>query len=209
MSPKKVDKDQKKQTILLAAMKVIAQKGVKNTKMADVAAMADIGKGTIYEYFRSRDEIFIEACNFVILSMESRLRRELSIRKAPEQKLRDMTRIIFSGLEQFSPEMAALFIDIWSEGIRHKTGASSGLIDLEHLYDEMRSEFKLVIDDGIKTGQFRRVDSYLAASAVLAVIDGLILQWILSPEAIDLKTADDKIMDLYLNGLKNKEVQGG
>jgi len=209
MSPKKVDKDQKKQDILTAAMKVIAQKGVKNTKMADVAAMADVGKGTIYEYFRSRDEIFIEVCNFVILGMESGLRQELSIQKDPEQKLRDMTGIIFSGLEQFSPETAALFIDIWSESIRHKTGASNGLIDLEHLYDEMRAEFTLVIDDGIRTGQFRQVDSHLAASAILAVIDGLILQWILNPKAIDLKTANNKIMDLYLNGLKNINSQRG
>jgi len=208
LSPKKVDKDQKKLAILLAAMKVIAQKGVKNTKMVDLAAAAKIGKGTIYEYFRSRDEIFIEICNFVMKSMESGLRQGLSSKKDPEQKLRDMTEIIFSGLEQFSPEMAALFIDIWSEGIRNKTGGSNGLINLEHLYDKMRAEIKLVIDDGIKTGQFRQVDSHLAASIILATIDGLILQWILNPRAINLKAVNNKIMDLYLNGLKNKDVQG-
>ena len=59
--PKIVDKAAKKNEILLAAMRLFAEKGVVNSKMADIAIAAGIGKGTIYEYFRSKEEIFGEA----------------------------------------------------------------------------------------------------------------------------------------------------
>ncbi len=55
--PKIVDKEAKRKKILEASMRVFAKKGVENTKMKDIAKSAGIGKGTIYEYFNSRDEI--------------------------------------------------------------------------------------------------------------------------------------------------------
>ena len=60
MSPKIVDKELKKMEILHAAIKVFASKGIPNTKMIDIAREAGIGKGTIYEYFRSKKEIIQE-----------------------------------------------------------------------------------------------------------------------------------------------------
>jgi len=186
MSPKKVDREKKKQKILMSAIRVFAEKGVHNTKIADLAKAARIGKGTIYEYFRSRDQIFIEAFNFILRGMESRLRSEIAIPEDPDVKLKSMTNIIFSSLDQFSGDMANLFIDIWHEGIRNKSGNGEGLIDLGQLYENI----------------FRQIDSRMAASTILAAVDGLILQWILDPKAVDLQSANNKIMDLFLNGIK-------
>ena len=61
MSPKIIDKEAKKAEILQAAMQVFSRKGVAKTRMADIAVAAGIGKGTIYEYFRSKEEIFAAA----------------------------------------------------------------------------------------------------------------------------------------------------
>ncbi|MCP4584269.1 MAG: TetR/AcrR family transcriptional regulator [candidate division Zixibacteria bacterium] len=205
MSPKKVDKEKKKQAILMSAIRVFAEKGVHNTKIADLALAAGIGKGTIYEYFRSRDEIFIEAFNFILRDMETRLKAEIAIPEEPETKLKSMTNIVFSSLDQFSGDMANLFIDIWHEGIRSKSGPGGGLIDLGQLYEDIRLEYKQVIDEGIQSGEFRKIDSRMAASTILAAVDGLILQWILNPEAVDLHSANVKIMDLFLNGIKRHE----
>ncbi len=57
MAARIVDKILKKQDILSAALKVFGRQGFANTKMIDIALEAGIGKGTIYEYFRSKDEI--------------------------------------------------------------------------------------------------------------------------------------------------------
>ena len=58
MAPKIVDKEAKKTQIIIAATQVFSKLGVAKTKMIDIAQAAGIGKGTIYEYFRSKEEIF-------------------------------------------------------------------------------------------------------------------------------------------------------
>jgi AcrR family transcriptional regulator len=61
MAPIVVDKAKKKTDILNAAIEVFATKGVANAKMNDIAIAANIGKGTIYEYFSSKEDIFSTA----------------------------------------------------------------------------------------------------------------------------------------------------
>ena len=75
--PRSIDKQAKKQDIIKAAMKVFAQKGFANTKMADVAEMANIGKGTIYEYFKSKEEIFEFVFSHFMESMETSVARAI------------------------------------------------------------------------------------------------------------------------------------
>ncbi len=66
MTPPPIDKDEKKIKILKAAMDVFAEKGFHTARMADVAEIAEIGKGTIYEYFRSKEDLFMELFTFVM-----------------------------------------------------------------------------------------------------------------------------------------------
>jgi len=54
-----IPKDEtKRQRIIEAAIKVFAEDGVSNGKIATIASKAGIGKGTVYEYFSSKEEIF-------------------------------------------------------------------------------------------------------------------------------------------------------
>jgi len=57
-----VEKNQKRQDILQAAMALFMDKGFQNTKMEDIAIDAGVGKGTLYEYFENKQDIFDEAC---------------------------------------------------------------------------------------------------------------------------------------------------
>ena len=61
-----VNKKEKREKILEAAISVFAKKGTAKTKTADIAEAAQIGKGTIYEYFQSKDEIIMAAFYYVI-----------------------------------------------------------------------------------------------------------------------------------------------
>src|SRR6266478_9912487 len=53
-------KEKTKQDILVAARKVLAEKGYHNTKIIDIAAAADIGVGTFYLYYQTKDALFLE-----------------------------------------------------------------------------------------------------------------------------------------------------
>ncbi len=58
--PRSVNKEQKKKDILKAALKAYAKNGIQNTTVQDIADFAEIGKATIYLYFKSKEEILHE-----------------------------------------------------------------------------------------------------------------------------------------------------
>ena len=61
MSPKIIDKEQRKYEIALVALEVFAEKGFEASSISEVAKLAGIGKGTIYEYFVSKEELILTA----------------------------------------------------------------------------------------------------------------------------------------------------
>ena len=77
MSPKIVDVEEKKKGIIQAAIGIIARRGLAQTKMEDIAQAAEIGKGTLYEYFKSKDEIFQGAFYRVMALFSAESIREL------------------------------------------------------------------------------------------------------------------------------------
>src|ERR1044071_7354996 len=68
-------KEKTKQDILVAARKVLAEKGYHNTKIIDIATAADIGVGTFYLYYQTKDALFLE-----LIEETARLLREDSER---------------------------------------------------------------------------------------------------------------------------------
>jgi AcrR family transcriptional regulator len=204
MSPRIVDKEKKKTEIMMAAMGVFAKKGLKSTKMADIAEAAGIGKGTIYEYFRSRDMIFVEACNLFMVDLMAKMKDLAESELAPPDKLKAMTELMLAIPEQFSPEMTAIMVDFWSEGIRSTIPDQQGLIDIRSLYDEGRRYYQQVLEEGIHQGIFREMNTFLVASALLGMLDGMQLQWVLSPEAFNFKEVPTRLMKLIIHGIEHK-----
>lgn len=68
MSPRKVNKEEKRREIAFACSDLLHEKGMKNITVAEVAKTAGIGKGTVYEYFENKDDIVFEIINMHIES---------------------------------------------------------------------------------------------------------------------------------------------
>ena len=88
MSPKVIDKESKRLEILMAAMQVFARKGVTNSKMAEIAEAAGIGKGTIYEYFASKEDIFGLAFQYFFHDVQQKILQTLEGTDDPIEKLK-------------------------------------------------------------------------------------------------------------------------
>jgi TetR/AcrR family fatty acid metabolism transcriptional regulator len=208
MTPKKIDKQEKRQQIILAAMKVFAAKGVRNSRMIDVAGEAGIGKGTIYDYFTNRDDILVAAFHFVMGELEDRIRTELVSDQSSEVRLRSIVRLTYDSLDSFPHEFLQILVDFWAEGIRGSTSNDSPLINLNEIYSRFRHEFIRIIEDGIECGDFREVDASAVASVLMAIIDGLLLQLIVDREAFDRTQIIDKALDAVMSGIRRAENGG-
>jgi len=199
--PKIIDKAAKKQDIIEAAMKVFAQKGFANTKMADVAEAANIGKGTIYEYFKSKEEIFELVFNHFMESMETSIARAIFKITDPVEKIKVIFLSWADMIAKHTTDIVEIMLDFWAEAVRRKDEKELEIVRLDLIYDDFRKIIKSILDEGIRLGKFKPVDTFYAASLILGAMDGLMIQWIMNKNVFDVKKATEHSMNVFLTGI--------
>ena len=95
-----------------------------------------------------------------------------------------------------------LVMDFWEVGTKNKIRGKAPAIDLAKFYADLRNTCKYILDEGIACGEFRKHDTLMTASAIMAVIDGLLLQWVLDHSLFDLETIGKKALNVILRGIK-------
>jgi len=199
MSPKLIDKTEKKTQIIEAAMMVFAKNGFHNTKMIDIADYAGIGKGTIYEYFRSKEEIFHESYLYSMKKMKAQAEIKLHHLTDPTEKLIGIIESFFDSFEAFHDSIYIMF-DFWAEGIRKRDQQMENY--LREIYYEYRQFIAGILDEGKAQGVFRDIDSNFIASSILGALDGLVLQWIVFSHDYNVHIAIDEFKKMVLTGIR-------
>jgi AcrR family transcriptional regulator len=200
--PRVVDKEQKKAEILKVAMQVFARNGVIKTKMIDIAEAAGIGKGTIYEYFSSKEEIFTEAYNQTFSAMESSLLEAVESIDDPVEKLDRMVELSLQHIIAENADFIGVMMDFWAEGIRNKDHQILDILALHDIYSKYRRLIAGILTDGIEQGVFRNVDIHSLSAIMIAALDGFLLQWIMDRDLFDMKQVARTYLDTFLNGIK-------
>lgn len=200
--PKIIDKDVKKMEILHVAMRVFARKGVVKTKMIDIATAAGIGKGTIYEYFSSKEDIFKNAFVFFFQNLENSIQHVLSRTEDPVEQLNLLMETSVESILHGEEGFAEIMMDFWAEGVRNKDREVLDVIDLKGIYASYRKVIKKIIDNGIKQGVFREMDSTIVASILIGALDGIMLQWILDRKAMNIRKGYQVLLKSMLEGIK-------
>lgn len=201
--PKLVNKEEKKQNILLAALKVFSKKGYYNTKIIEVAREAGIGKGTVYEYFSSKEQLFGESFTFLFTQLESELMSIINNSGSPTEKILRLIDVSFGEFTRYGEGFLEVMMDFWAEGIRNKSRKHDDFINLHDIYQEYRQLIATLIEEGIASGEFKKVNSNAEASILMAIMDGLMLQWMMDKEAFTLKEAVQFIKDHVILTLHN------
>ena len=203
--PKIVDKEAKKMEILHAAMQVFAQKGVVKTKIIDIATTAGVGKGTIYEYFRSKEEIFTSAYTYFFQTMESMVQEALSKEDDPLKQLELILTISLEAFMHIGEEFADIMMEFWAEGIRNKNQDILDAINLKEVYSNYRKMIQQILKKGIEKGVFKPMDTKSTASILIGALDGIMLQWIMDRKAINLRKVPVVILDSIIEGIRKRE----
>jgi len=199
MTAKHVDKDQKRRAIARAAMEVFSERGFEATSMSLVANSAGVGKGTIYEYFDSKDEMIATA---VLIWLEDLIEgaRSLSHRiEEPELRLRtfiketmaEFTRnqkAIQTAISVFQVVLSNLDNKKWSDPI-------------QAAFKDTRETIVQIIRDGHDKGIFNIQDqdeAEMIAINLLAFLDGICLHYYASGGRFDLMAQVDHYMKYLL-----------
>lgn len=201
--PKKVDKDAKKDKIIKAAMKVFAKKGIYETKIEMVAQKAGIAKGTIYEYFKSKDELAQMVFNYLLVQMNMHVKQNMAAAVSPAEKLKagilayvDVEALGLSDISEILP-------DLWAYGIRLRNSKVDIPFDLRWIYLQYRDLFSRALKEGIDKGDFRQIDTKSVSGSIVAAADGFYLQWMSDRKNFNLKSAAEDYINTLLTGISN------
>lgn len=201
--PIPVDKKEKKEKILEASIKVFSKKGLKNTKISDIALKAGIGKGTLYEYFKSKDEVFSATFYFFMERLDKAISHRLFRIHDPMEKLRAYFSVWTEVLEGEYLDYLGIVLDFWAEGVRQRD--NTWLIDLNELYSENIKILDNLFSKCVAKGKIKPVNTKIMASIMLGALDGLLIQLIMNPESFNIKKSIDLLVETMIQGLKNEK----
>src|SRR5687767_209586 len=137
----------KPQQIIDAAIRVFARNGYYNSRVSDIAREAGIASGTIYLYFKTKDEILVTLFREKMAEWVAFARREMAGEPDPVAKIRRLVALHFSVLER-DPDLADVVQVELRQGHKFFRGASA---------HEVSAYFELitaVLQEGIAAGQF-------------------------------------------------------
>ncbi len=151
--------DAKRREILAAAAAVFADKGFHAALMDEVAARAGIGKGTIYRYFASKQELFFSILDSGGEELQAALASAGGAKLAPGRKLKTMVSAMADVLARNQPLMR-LLPEIGHNEIKKRHGR------IRQQNEAVVALVAKVIAEGIRAGVFRRGDARLWARLI-------------------------------------------
>ena len=190
----------KKTKILNAAINVFAKQGLERGKIADIAQAAKIGKGTVYEYFKSKDEIFRAIEKMFIFDSIGQITNLTQSEKSPTEKIEEI--ISYSiNMHTAMGDAALILTELWAQHGRgqlhdHKDSAFADM------YNEYHNAILDVLAQGIKIGEFRAMNKDGVASLLLAFIDGIIWQNVIFKNDKKFNRRKKEAIKSFMNGIK-------
>jgi len=154
-----------KEQIVNAAASIFNEKGLENTTVDDIAKKAGIAKGSIYLYFKTRDEIFLEGIKYAANTRIEKLKELLSLYKSAKDKLQALLKAN-AKMAETHPEI--FFMNYALIISTHRNIKSQGASEYFKKYLELVEE---IIKEGIKNKEFRALDPRIMALTIILTQD--------------------------------------
>jgi TetR/AcrR family transcriptional regulator, fatty acid metabolism regulator protein len=192
----------KREAILRAATDIFAERGYFNAQVADVARAAGVAAGTVYLYFRSKDDLLVSIFERTMReaiadgrACVARLACPEPGRKAdPVEQLREVARV---HLERLGSDRSLAIV--FQVELRQSTKFMERLSAT--LLRDYLGIIRGIIVAGQASGAFRReINATLAAKLFFGGLDEMATNWILSARRYSLVSQADAIVDLFVNG---------
>ncbi len=185
----------KPQQIIEAAVRVFARKGYYNSRVSDIAREAGIAAGTIYLYFKTKDDILVTLFHDKMAEFVGALRKAIADEPDAASKIRRLVLLHFRILEE-NPELAEVVQVELRQGQKFFRGASG---------QEIGAYFALigsVLEEGVAEGRFRPGLAVKVATKMLfGAMDQMATSWVLGKRGYQLADTADAVTEIFLQGV--------
>lgn len=186
----------KHQVILEAAIKTFAQTGYHRTRVADIAREAGVADGTVYLYYKNKEDILITLFQTIMSKFVSDLNEELQQNHDANEKLLTIIRYHLKALSSKPDQARVTQIELRQIDQSINQGISKPLMSYFKVIEE-------VIEEGKKQNLYRQeINTRTARKVIFGAIDEVVTCWVMSSKRYDLNTLSEQIFNLLVTGLQ-------
>ena len=179
--------DRRRAQILDAARRVVLERGMANTRVADIAEAVNVSGGLIHYHFATKDELMAEMLR---ATSDGEIRHLDAIVSGPGTAIERLDRVLRHYIPRTRSDQSwILWIESWAAGLRAPV-LREILAELEAAWI---AAIEAVISDGVKSGEFACDDPAGAAERLDALLDGLVIRCTLHPQALPRKRVVDHV----------------
>ncbi len=188
-------KNNKYHLILEAAVTVFARQGFHQSTVAQIAKEAGVADGTIYLYFKNKDDILVQFFAYRTKQVFEKFRAEVEKADNSLDKLRNLIRCHLMEFQR-DRNMAVVY---QVETHQNSRLAESQIREMSQMYQDLISE---IVELGQQEGKIRK-ELYvsLVKRFILGSVDEVINTWLHSEKAYDLVSMADPLVDLLVKGI--------
>ncbi len=198
MKNENLKSDDKHQKIIKAALKVFAKKGFYNSRVSEIAKEAEVADGTIYLYFKNKDDILISVFETEMKEMISNMKKELSKSHDTIEKIRIYA---FQHLNMITENQE------WAEVAQVELRQSSKFmrVYIKDHYMDYINIFAYIIREGQEKGIFKEgINTGIAKRAFFGALDEMGRYWVLSrSKRYSVEESAKQISDMFIQGIMN------
>jgi AcrR family transcriptional regulator len=191
-----------REEIVLAAEKVFAAKGFFSTTMSDIAREAEFGTGTLYKYFKSKEELYFTLIDEKVEEINGPVKAELSRKASAVERIKNVLGLQF----EFFERNRDFFRIYTSERGRFewtvKDELGKGIHEKMIAYINILAE---VMRQGIEGGEFRPLNPLDLAHALVGIVNSFVFEWMISRESYPLISKLDTVLEIFLGGVQQME----
>ena len=191
--------DIRKDQIMNAAQVVVASKGYDQARMDDIVEKAQLSKGAIYWYYKSKKDIYLSLIDYWFNEYSAGVLKSLEDKDSSSEQLKSLFEYFVDQFDQ-NPDTFKIMVEFWR---------TSGLdVDFNNKLQEIYSQFlEYIIDiikNGIDSGEFKEVDPRITALSILINIEGIHWFTLFDKSGVEAHEYINTISNFILNGLKKR-----
>ena len=193
---------EKYQRILNSAIKIFARKGFHHTRVSEIAQEAGVADGTIYLYFRNKDDILIKVFEESLRQIIDRFEKELKKEPDPISRLE---RFIWLHLELLEENQA--LAEVLQVELRQSHKFMKEYVPVEFLrYIDIIAQ---ILKEGQSEGVFKKdISPGIFKRALFGALDELSLHWVLTKKGKSyIKSSAEQVCKIFLRGIVCEGVE--
>ena len=208
MAPRMVDRDEKRLALGHAALDHFSKNGFEKASMGQIAKTAKVGKGTLYEYFASKEELIQFSLELYVATIEEKATTLMGTVDCPRERFRQY---VFNTLELFmnNPQSMGLLMAFFQRSTSETCGAEATPNALDKMFTQARESLVTMLLEGVEKGLFKphAAQNAEALSAnTIAYLDGIWIHSLISGKEMDLTVQVNQYLSTLFDSIDKGRI---